>query len=92
MTPPKRNYETLDAIVVVGAMFIVGGGIAGLMVLTVPGENLAVVSGLLGGLSGTILGGYIGFRFGASVPNGKPQAVEVVNRAGDPVPVEEAKP
>ena len=88
---PKRNYETLDAIVVVGAMLIVGGGIAGLMILTVPGENLAVVSGLLGGLSGTILGGYIGFRFGASVPNGKAQPVEVVNSAGDPVPVAETQ-
>lgn len=89
MTPPKRNYETLDAIVVVGAMVIVGGGIAGLMILTVPGENLAVVSGLLGGLSGTILGGYIGFRFGASVPNNKTQPVEVVNQPGEPVPVAE---
>lgn len=91
MNVPKRNYETLDAIVVIGAMIIVGGGIAGLMLLTVPGENLAVVSGLLGAVSGTILGGYAGFRFGASVNNGKgdPQAVRVVNEPGDAVPVHE---
>jgi len=83
----RRNYETLDAIVVVGAMVIVGGGIAGLMLLTVPGENLAVVSGLLGAVSGTILGGYAGFRFGASVTNGKTQPVEVVNQPSHAIPV-----
>lgn len=62
----KRDYQTLDAIVVVGSLTIVGCGIGALIFWQVPGENLAVVSGLLGTIAGTILGGYAGFRWGAS--------------------------
>jgi hypothetical protein len=87
-----RNYETLDAIVVVAGLMIVGGGVAGLMILRVPSENLAVVSGLLGGLSGTIIGGYAGFRWGASKNDKDEQPVRVINRPDDPVQVEDAKP
>lgn len=92
MQMPKRNYETLDAIVVIGAMLIVGGGVAGLMLLRVPSENLAVVAGLLGTIAGTILGGYAGFRWGASIANKEAQPVKVTNSPADPVHVEETKP
>lgn len=88
---PRRNYETLDAIVVVGAMVIVGGGVAGLMLVTVPGENLAVVAGLLGTIAGSILGAYAGFRWGASQSKDA-QSVRVVNTPDDPAQVEEARP
>ena len=60
--------------------------------LTVPGENLAVVAGLLGGLSGTVVGGYGGFRFGASLTGKDPQSVKVTNTPADPVLVEEGHP
>lgn len=86
----KRDYGTLDAIVVIGAMLIVGGGTAGLIFFTVPGENLAVVSGLLGTIAGTILGGYAGFRWGASVNKAETQPVEVVNASDNPVPTTDA--
>lgn len=89
---PKRDYQTLDAIVVTGAMAIVGGGIVGLIFRVIPSENLAVLAGLLGTIAGTILGGYAGFRWGASVAGKDPQPVRVTNEAGDAIPVEETKP
>jgi hypothetical protein len=92
MNLPKRNYETLDAIVVIGAMLIVGGGVAGLIFFIIPSENLAVVAGLLGTIAGTILGGYAGVRWGASVANKDAQPVKVTNSPADPVHVEETKP
>jgi len=87
----RNYYEMLDAIVVVGSLAIVGGGIGALVFFTVPGENLAVVSGLLGTIAGTILGGYAGFRWGASTNRG-PQDAKIKNAPKDPVPVEETHP
>lgn len=85
--PP--TYETLDAIVVIAALLIVGGGIAGLIFFVVPGENLAVVSGLLGTIAGTLLGGYAGFRWGATARDTKaPAPVLVTNTSDEPVPTE----
>ena len=74
MNLPRRNYETLDAIVVVAALLIVGGGVAALIFRAVPSENLAVISGLLGTILGTVVGGYAGFRWGASVGKEPPPA------------------
>lgn len=85
----KRDYQTLDAIVVIGSILIVGGSIAGLMFRAVPTDNLPTLAGLLGTLLGTVIGGYAGFRWGASVT--AKQQVEVVNRPDDPVPVEPLK-
>lgn len=85
MKLPRRNYETLDAIVVVAALLIVGGGVAALIFRAVPSENLAVISGLLGTILGTVVGGYAGFRWGASVGKDT-QAVRVVNPPSDPAP------
>jgi len=85
-----RTYETLDAIVVVSSVVIIGGGIGGLMLLDVPSDNLPIVAGLLGTIMGTILGGYAGFRWGASVAQKDTQAVRVTNTADDAVKVENA--
>ena len=65
----KRSYETLDAIVVIAAIVIIGGSIAALMVLKVPSEQLPIVASLLGTLLGTIVGGYAGFRWGSNLAN-----------------------
>lgn len=91
----KRDYATLDAIVVVASLVIIGGGVAGLMILDVPSDNLPIVAGLLGTMLGTILGGYAGFRWGASQTKDQQQDVRVVNPPTEPVPtepVEEPKP
>lgn len=85
----KRDYQTLDAIVVIGAVLIVGGSIAGLMFRAVPTDNLPTLAGLLGTLLGTVIGGYAGFRWGASVTaKDLPRRVGVVNDPDQPVPVE----
>lgn len=84
-----RNYATLDAIVVCATLIIIGGGVAGLMILDVPSDNLPIVAGLLGTMLGTILGGYAGFRWGASVTKDT-QPVRVVNPPEQPVPVDTA--
>lgn len=85
----KRDYATLDAIVVCAALLIVGGGVTGLMFRDVPSNNLPIIAGLLGTLLGTILGGYAGFRWGASVTKTEAQPVVVTNTTADPVPTEQ---
>jgi hypothetical protein len=87
---PRRDYQTLDAIVVVGSLLIVGCTVAGLMLLKVPTDNLPIVAGLVGTILGTVIGGYAGFRWGASV--GRTQDVRVVNPPEAPAQVEEARP
>lgn len=85
----RRDYATLDAIVVCAALVIIGGAVAGLMILDVPSDNLPIVAGLVGTMLGTVIGGYAGFRWGASqTKNDHPQAVEVINTPEQPVPVQ----
>jgi len=63
----SRDYETLDAIVVVGSLTIIGASMAGLMLLKVPTDQLPIVAGTLGTLLGTAIGGYAGFRWGSNI-------------------------
>jgi hypothetical protein len=84
----SRNYETLDAILIVAGLLIIGGSIAGLFLLTVPSDNLPIVSGLVGTLLGTVIGGYTGFRW-SSTTRGKTQDVHVTNNEADAVLVKE---
>lgn len=62
-----RDYEALDAFCVVTSLAIIGGSVAGLMLLDIPQNNLPIVASLLGTLLGTIVGGYAGFRWGSSI-------------------------
>jgi hypothetical protein len=81
----KRDYQTLDAVVVIGSLTIVGGGCVALALVKIPSENLAVLAGLLGTIAGTILGGYAGFRWGASVAQktAPDTAKEAANRVAE---------
>ncbi|ESQ82406.1 hypothetical protein AEAC466_17435 [Asticcacaulis sp. AC466] len=70
----NRTYDTLDAIVVIGAMLIIGGGVGSLIFFDPPQNNLPIIASLLGTLLGTIVGGYAGFRWGASQGQNNRQA------------------
>lgn len=83
----KRDYQTLDAIVVCASIVIIGGAVGGLMFLEVPQNNLPIVASLLGTLLGTIVGGYAGFRWGASVASKQAnEAIAQIAGAGPPPP------
>ena len=64
----KPTFETLDAILVIGVLVLAGAGVAGLMFVQIPQENLPILSGMLSGLTGTAIGGYAGYRWGKSAP------------------------
>jgi hypothetical protein len=61
----KRNYETLDAIVVIGAMAIVAGLIAALVFFDISSEVLPVLSSL-GTAVLSLAVAYGAFRWGNS--------------------------
>ena len=91
----KPDFATLDAIVVGGVLVIIGAGVAGLMFLHIPQENLAILASLLSGLVGTVIGGYAGYRWGASqTDKGHPVAgtasVSIQATTGDLKPDEAA--
>jgi hypothetical protein len=69
--PPRARAQAstslLDFILVVGCMVLLGGGIYGLF--TVPkidSATLPIIASLLSFISGSILGAYAGYRWGAS--------------------------
>lgn len=72
-TPPTGESHFLDNVLVIGAVLIIAGVMAGLFLDHVPQENLPIISGLAGTLMGTVIGGYAGFRWGASAAR-KPAA------------------
>lgn len=65
---PARQSSTslLDAITVSGSLIIIGGVLFGLFVTTVPSPQLPVIASLAGLIGGTVLGGYAGYKWGAS--------------------------
>lgn len=56
----------LDYILIVGALGLLGYGLHGLMMGDVSEANLPTIASLLSFLTGTILGSYAGYRWGAS--------------------------
>jgi len=59
-----KNYRTLDAIVVVACLIMLGGVLTALVYLDIPQPNLPILSGLVGATLGSILGLYAGARWG----------------------------
>jgi len=80
---PKRNYETLDAILVISVVGIIAGSAAALVYIEIPVANLPILSSLVGTLVGTVVGGYAGFRWASST---KPViSPDTAKRAADQV-------
>jgi len=100
-----RDMEWLDSAVVLLALVIIGGVVLALVFRTIPDNQLAILASIASGLMGTVIGAYAGYRWAtskqasetvanlgpAAANRGEPQAVEVVNRPADPVPVEAAR-
>ena len=83
----RRNYETLDAIVVVGAMVMTSGIALGFFVLKVEPEVAPILSSMGTAIIGIPVA-YGAFRWGNKMGRDE---VRIANAASDPVPVEEAK-
>ena len=79
MTEAKPDApHFLDVALVLGVLLIVAGVFAGLVMTDIPDKNLPILAGSLGVLIGTVLGGYAGFRWGASQQHAKPPAAGTV--------------
>lgn len=84
---PRSVVSMLDAALVILVTLIVAGVLAGLFFLTVPSANLAIIASIVSGLVGAVIGGYAGFRWGASLtakPAGASPAAAVAIAAAQP--------
>lgn len=76
-----RDYRTLDAIVVVGCVCLLGAIAAALVFVEIPQPNLPILASLASGTFGLTLGLYAGARWG-NTQNGKRPPVDPA--AGEP--------
>lgn len=96
-----RDYEWLDASVVLFALAILAGIAAALVFKTIPENQLAILASIASGILGTVVGAYAGYRWATSKQASETIAdmarktvatqVEVVNDPERPVPVESKK-
>nr|WP_315051364.1 hypothetical protein [uncultured Brevundimonas sp.] len=93
-----RDYEWLDAAVVLFALGIVAFIAAVLSFRIVPENQLAILASIASGILGTVVGAYAGYRWATSKQasetianlaskSADPQPVEVVNTPDQAVPV-----
>jgi hypothetical protein len=83
----RRDYQTLDAIVVVGSMAMTSGIALGFFVLKVEPEVAPILSSMGTAIIGIPVA-YGAFRWGNKMGRDE---VRITNAASDPVPVEETK-
>lgn len=93
----NRDYEWLDAAVVLFALTILAGISAALVFKTIPENQLAILASIASGILGTVVGAYAGFRWATSKQASETianlaskrdvQEVEVVNSPDKAVPV-----
>lgn len=68
---PAVRVDPLDAALVLASTALLGGVVVILAFVHVPQENLPILASIASGIFGSVLSGYAGFRWGASVA-GKP--------------------
>lgn len=68
IAPPPRDYKTLDAIVVVGGLFLCAGIGAALVFVEIPGPNLPILASLGTGILGLVVA-YASARWGNKRPS-----------------------
>lgn len=64
---PRDTASFLDTALVMTCLLILAGVVAILAFVRVPQENLPILAGLASGIFGSVITGYIGFRWGASI-------------------------
>ncbi|NQE62975.1 hypothetical protein [Caulobacter sp. RHG1] len=74
-----RDYRTLDAIVVVASLLIMGFVMWALAFLTIPQANLPILAALSSGTFGAALGAYVGARWGNKKPASEGDTQTTVN-------------
>jgi len=62
----RDPINKLDAVLVIGVLLIIGGVCWVLAYRDVPQANLAILASIVSGLMGAVIGGYAGYRWGAS--------------------------
>jgi uncharacterized membrane protein YeaQ/YmgE (transglycosylase-associated protein family) len=65
-TAHSGQANALDTILVVGTLLIIAGVIAALIFVSIDQSQLAIIASLASGLMGAVVGGYTGYRWGAS--------------------------
>lgn len=61
-----KDYEWLDAVVVLGALVIIAFISWALVFRTVPENQLAILASIASGILGSIVGAYAGYRWATS--------------------------
>jgi uncharacterized membrane protein YeaQ/YmgE (transglycosylase-associated protein family) len=65
-TGQNPQSSQIDTILVVGTLLIIAGVVAALIFVTINQAQLAILASIVSGLMGAVIGGYTGYRWGAS--------------------------
>jgi hypothetical protein len=65
-TTQSSQANDLDKALVIGTLLIIAGVIAALIFVNINQSQLAIIASLASGLMGAVIGGYTGYRWGAS--------------------------